>query len=258
MERHADRRRAPDRVRSPSTASPRCGASSATPSTRSPTRSARGPHRVGRRPPRGGRGVRRRRPGAADRPARRLHGHRRARARSTCSTASTTPRSRTPRCSPSAARCRARRSAPTSSRRSTTTSLFADVAVFCETVTSVDQLPAPDRAGRQRGAAGARRRGAHAARRRRRPRPAQAHTGPDGSSPSSPRPQPDPDAVQRQPPTRSTPAARSRCSSGTARARRRAEVLRARRAARRTDGAHAQGQGGLRGPTTTTRSASPV
>ena len=30
--------------------------------------------------------------------------------------------------------------------------LFADVAVFCQTVTSVDQLPRLHRAGRQRGA----------------------------------------------------------------------------------------------------------
>ena len=40
-------------------------------------------------------------PGPADRPHRRLHGHRRPRARSTCSTACTTPRSPTRRCSPS-------------------------------------------------------------------------------------------------------------------------------------------------------------
>ena len=69
---------------------------------------ARGPHRVDRGAPRGGRRVRRQRAGAADRHARRLHGHGRARARSTCSTACTTRRSRTPRCSRSAGRCRGR------------------------------------------------------------------------------------------------------------------------------------------------------
>ena len=77
-----------------------------------------------------------------------LHGHRRARAPSTCSTACTTRRRATPRCWRSSGRCRARTSAATSSRRSTTTRCSPTSSVFCQTVTSVDQLPLADRAGR--------------------------------------------------------------------------------------------------------------
>ena len=53
--------------------------------------------------------------------------------------------------------------------------LFADVAVFSRTVSSIDQLPAADRAGGQRRAPGVGRRGADPAGRRRRARPAQGH-----------------------------------------------------------------------------------
>ena len=77
--------------------------------------------RLDRRAPRGGGRVRGLRPGAADRHARASAWARSGPARSTCSTASTTPRSRTRRCSRCAGRCRSPSSARTSSRRSTTT-----------------------------------------------------------------------------------------------------------------------------------------
>ena len=72
------------------------GAWSATPSTRSPTPSGArtGIEWIGVRHEEAG-AFAAERPGPADRHARRLHGHRRSRARSTCSTACTTPRSRT-------------------------------------------------------------------------------------------------------------------------------------------------------------------
>ena len=62
-------------------------------------------------------------------------------ARSTCSTASTTPSSTTSRSSPSSASRRARRSAATTSRRSTCVSLFKDVAhEFVEMATEPAQV----------------------------------------------------------------------------------------------------------------------
>ena len=57
----------------------------------------------------------------------------------TCSTACTTPRSRTRRCWRSAGRCRWPRWAPTSSRRSTTTCCSATSPLFTRTITSPEQ-----------------------------------------------------------------------------------------------------------------------
>ena len=179
-----------------------------------------------RRAPRGGGRVRRLRAGAADRHARRLHGHRRARARSTCSTGSTTPRSRTRRCSRCAARCRWPSSARDFFQEVDNDALFADVAVF----RAHDHEPRADAGLLERAVQAAlqraRRRGAHAARRRRR-----RWTSPKGT----PR-----GALRRRRPPRSCPTParcddaaardrrgrrRSRCSSASARARRATSVL---------------------------------
>ena len=177
-------------------------------------------HRVDRRPARGGGRVRRLRAGAADRHARRLHGHGRARARSTCSTASTTRRSRTRRCSRSAARCRSPSSAATTSRRSTTTRCSRDVAVFRqhghEPASSCRSLLEH---AVQSALTAARRRRADAARRRRRARPAQGHAEPrfvDARRPTASR---TPTRCTR-PPRCIDDAGRSRCSSASAPARR--------------------------------------
>ena len=74
-----------------------------------------------RRAPRGGGRVRGQRAGAADRAARRLHGHRRPGLDPPAQRPLRRQEVARARCSRSAARCRARRSAATSSRRSTTT-----------------------------------------------------------------------------------------------------------------------------------------
>ena len=206
----------------------------------------RGPHRVGRRAPRGGRRVRRRRAGPAHRPRSGSAWAPSARARSTCSTGCTTPRSRTPRCSRSAGRCRARSIGSDFFQEVDNDALFADVAVFNRTVTSVDQLPALIEQAGQRRARRAGRGGADAARGRRRARPAQGHRA----------------AALRRPAAAAAPVAGRRCARpprainaagkvtllvGQGARHARAEVLRARRAARRADGADPQGQGGLRG-----------
>ena len=80
-----------------------------------------GGHGVDRGAPRGDRGVRGRRPGAADRDPRRLHGHGRPRLDPPAQRALRREEVPTRRCWRSAARSRSRRSAATSSRRSTTT-----------------------------------------------------------------------------------------------------------------------------------------
>ena len=153
----------------------------------------------------------------------------------------------TPRCSRSAGRCRARRSAATSSRRSTTTRCSPTSRCSAGPSRSADQLPllleqaVQRRARSERGvavltlpgdvggldlpkrhaAAALRRRAAAAAARRRRGRC---------------------DAAA----ARSTRPGRSRCSSGRAPGDARDEVLALAERLRRADGADAQGQGGAR------------
>ena len=131
----------------------RSGESWATPSTRSPTRSAARTGSTGsayatRRPPPSPPAPRPSSPAgslSAWAPS--------ARVRSTCSTACTTPRSRTPRCWRSAARCPREEIGSDFFQEVDNDALFADVAVFNRTVTEPDQLPGADRAGRQRRAA---------------------------------------------------------------------------------------------------------
>ena len=159
-QRHgADRRRVPPPAPVGVGRPPRSTATRATASTGSWARSTRSATaRVHPGPPRGDRGVRGLRAREVHRRGRRLPGHLGPRARSTCSTASTTPSSTTSPWWRSSASRRGCRSAPTTSRRSTSTSLFKDVAAeFVQTLMVPEQAPhLVDRAMRDRAAPPAR------------------------------------------------------------------------------------------------------
>ena len=152
-DRHDHRRRASSSRRSPTTGVTHgLGRGRRRPQPGHRRDPPRGPHRVDRGAPRGGR--------ARSPPARRPSSPARSGcawarsgpARSTCSTASTTRRSRTRRCWPSAARCRCAeigtRLLPGGRQRRA----VRDVAVFAETLTSRRAAAPPARAGGQRGA----------------------------------------------------------------------------------------------------------
>ena len=141
---HADQdhhRRAADRVPRRARRPHRVGRRRRRPQPGDRRHPPRGPHRLDRRAARGGGCVRGQRPGPAHRPARRSAWAPSARARSTCSTGSTTRPSRTRRCWRSAGRCRARRWAATSSRRSTTTPCSPTWRCSTRPSTSEDQFP---------------------------------------------------------------------------------------------------------------------
>ncbi len=124
--------------------------------------------------------------------------------------------------------------------------LFADVAVFCETVTRRRPAAAAHRAGRQRGARRARRRGADPARATSAASTCRSETPVPTLRPRRSRSsRPDPDAVRAA--ADAINAAGSRDAAGRpGRAARPRRGAAARRAPRGADGAVAQGQGRLR------------